>query len=473
MNDPPPVSPELAALRHLEEFASFGQFLFNFGTDILALPHDFGREELEAEIFTPNSEIMQRICLGLLKMVSSQRGLTFENFEEYTRRQYRSKKPYANPFGDEAEPIKFWDLDVPTRARILHQLSVWVFLHPERIRDKLKTTSDKEQLEWRMEPCGFDCHGNTYYILDDNRLYKRTPWVFESKKAKAAKRTGKATKRRRVSSEPPEDASDETKTPGGVWSCVCATLHDWTIFVNSIESSKDPDEKALCAYLKQDVMPVLNKVWVEMEKQRQLQAAVANRKRSSRLDEKMARQREDEERAAAERREAKEVAASLKDKQENERKDKEREQRMKLREQRMKEREIQKLQSSRATSATDDSSTSGTRRSSRRATVAAEKEEWAFDCICGVHGMNYEDGTNIIACDSCDVWQHLKCQNLPPGGEEKEFICDLCRKNSKQADGQPPSPSVIKLRVGPPSPEKTRASAPSLGASSAGITQSS
>ncbi|KAA8908490.1 hypothetical protein FN846DRAFT_945384, partial [Sphaerosporella brunnea] len=368
----------LAALRHLEEFASFGQFLFNFGTDILALPHDFGREELEAEIFTPNSEIMQRIAW---------------NFEEYTRRQYRSKKPTQTLSETKRNLSSFGISMSQLEPGSCIKLSVWVFLHPERIRDKLKTTSDKEQLEW-------------------------------SKKAKAAKRTGKATKRRRVSSEPPEDASDETKTPGGVWSCVCATLHDWTIFVNSIESSKDPDEKALCAYLKQDVMPVLNKVWVEMEKQRQLQAAVANRKRS------------------------------------------EREQRMKLREQRMKEREIQKLQSSRATSATDDSSTSGTRRSSRRATVAAEKEEWALTAFV-------EDGTNIIACDSCDVWQHLKCQNLPPGGEEKEFICDLCRKNSKQADGQPPSPSVIKLRVGPPSPEKTRASAPSLGASSAGITQSS
>jgi hypothetical protein len=73
-----------------------------------------------------------------------------------------------------------------------------------------------------------------------------------------------------------------------------------------------------------------------------------------------------------------------------------------------------------------------------------------------------EDGTDIIACDSCDVWQHLECQKLPPGGEDDEFICDLCRRYRKSAegpvgpDGLPPSPQIIKLRVGPPSPEKAR-----------------
>jgi hypothetical protein len=38
------VSPELARLRNNEEFASLGQFLFNYGSEVLGLPHDFGRE---------------------------------------------------------------------------------------------------------------------------------------------------------------------------------------------------------------------------------------------------------------------------------------------------------------------------------------------------------------------------------------------------------------------------------------------
>jgi len=94
-----------------------------------------------------------------------------------------------------------------------------------------------------------------------------------------------------------------------------------------------------------------------------------------------------------------------------------------------------------------------------------DEKEWLFDCICGANGVNYDDGTEIIACDSCDVWQHLACQKLPPGTvgkEEFEFICSLCKKYRASAsfppgpDGKPPSPQIIKLRVGPPSPVKTK-----------------
>ena len=73
--------------------------------------------------------------------------------------------------------------------------------------------------------------------------------------------------------------------------------------MDSLQSSKDPDEMGLYAYLKEDVLPELTKAWAEKEKQRQLMRAVANRKKSSRLDAKLARQKEDEERAAARRRE--------------------------------------------------------------------------------------------------------------------------------------------------------------------------
>jgi hypothetical protein len=171
-----------------------------------------------------------------------------------------------------------------------------------------------------MEPCGYDRAGNTYYILDDNRLYRRTPWIHESQPAKKVKRAGrKGTKRRRVSTAAEEDVEN---VAAGVWSCVCVSLHDWTMFVNDFENSKDPDEKALWAHLKKDVMPVLKKSWLESEKQRQLQAAVANRKRSSRLDQKLARQKQEEEKAAAARREAEEAVAAQQGKLEAERKEK-------------------------------------------------------------------------------------------------------------------------------------------------------
>lgn len=174
-----------------------------------------------------------------------------------------------------------------------------------------------------MEPCGFDRGGNTYYILDDNRLYRRTPWILDAddtqpvKKVKGASRR-KAPKRRRVEDEMAEEVVAEL----GAWSCVCVTLHDWTVFVNGLESSKDLDERALRGYLKEDVLPELTRGWMEKEKERQLQDAVANRKRSSRLDEKIARQRAEEEREAAVKRDVEMVKAARQDQMEVERQEK-------------------------------------------------------------------------------------------------------------------------------------------------------
>jgi flagellar biosynthesis GTPase FlhF len=164
-------------------------------------------------------------------------------------------------------------------------------------------------------PCGYDRNGNTYYILDDNRLYRQTPWIMEPRPVKKMKTTAKRNKRRRVSNAVEEEPAETlSEWQGGEWSCVCITLQEWTTFIGGLEKSKDPDEKALCAHLKEDVMPIINKAWQEKEKQRQLEAAVANRKRSSRLDEKLARQREEEERAAAARREAEASAAEEREK---------------------------------------------------------------------------------------------------------------------------------------------------------------
>jgi len=179
----------------------------------------------------------------------------------------------------------------------------------------------------RMEPCGYDRKGNTYYILDDNRLYRRSPWILESQPVKKAKSKKKGTKRRRVSIAVEED-TDETDDPtsndkgNGVWSCVCVSPHDWTVFLGTLEGSKDPDESALYTYLKEDVIPELTKAWMEKEKQRQLHEAVANRKRSSRLDAKLTRQKEEEEKEAARIREAELEKNARREKLEAERKEK-------------------------------------------------------------------------------------------------------------------------------------------------------
>lgn len=73
----------------------------------------------------------------------------YDNFDEYTRRQYNAKAPHLeNPFGYEEEPKKFSGLDVFGKLRVLHQLSVWTFWNADRIRSKMPEQREIDQTEW-------------------------------------------------------------------------------------------------------------------------------------------------------------------------------------------------------------------------------------------------------------------------------------------------------------------------------------
>jgi hypothetical protein len=73
----------------------------------------------------------------------------YENFDEYTRRQYNAKAPNTtNPFGYDEEPKKFIDFDVFLKLRVLHTLTTWTFWNADRIRDKMPEKRETDQLEW-------------------------------------------------------------------------------------------------------------------------------------------------------------------------------------------------------------------------------------------------------------------------------------------------------------------------------------
>jgi hypothetical protein len=85
-------------------------------------------------------------------------------FDEYTRRQYVAKAPERNPFGTAEAPAKFHDFDAFTKVchlvelqqpllihvqlRVLQQLTQWVMLHPERIREKMDEQRPSDQTDW-------------------------------------------------------------------------------------------------------------------------------------------------------------------------------------------------------------------------------------------------------------------------------------------------------------------------------------
>ena len=315
-------------------------------------------------------------------------------FDEYARRQYQAKAPFRNPFGEDEEPRHFQAMDVYTRIRILQQLSVWTLGNANRIREMMPP--DADDLSWRMEPIGWDREDSEYYVLDDNRLYKRTdepppppspkPRAKSKAKAKSKKNTrSKATrssKRRKVEVEEDEEvegeedeagveagAQEDTVMTNGdhealrasqqdhgygftdrTWSLVAITLDEYDEFLSTIFRSRDPNEKQLHKRVTDDVRPIIEKRAEalrakEVKKLRELEnlQKMATAKRSSRLADKYEKEKEERERREAEGRRERELRMAHEEEERQKRIEEGHESRRMTREQRLKEREVKRI----------------------------------------------------------------------------------------------------------------------------------
>jgi hypothetical protein len=365
-------------------------------------------------------------------------------------------------------------------------------LHPERIRDKMEEQRPSDQTDWRIEPYGWDSEDREYFLLDDDRLYRRTeapPAVAtwkpkkNTKKAKAA--AARAAKRRRVSraaaadadedgeEEPASEAEEESVVPeddgfgGAAWECIAVTLDDVRAFLNSIRKSRDENEKILRDRIEEGLVPILEKQ--EDSRQRKALARekellslekMANAKRSSRLAGKAERLKQEEEARKDEEKRRREEAVARKEEQLRIKREKERDDRLMSREKRLKEREARRAvvqeELSQLSEDSKNVSEDGTGRLSERRLQAEiaknkralqeldEEEDWIFDCVCGVYGQ-VDDGTHSIACERCSVWQHSKCVGVSEEDADRDdfnFVCATCKH--KEAN---PKPTVIKLKV--------------------------
>ncbi|KAH6854397.1 hypothetical protein B0I37DRAFT_29012 [Chaetomium sp. MPI-CAGE-AT-0009] len=478
----------LHRIRNMWQFANLFQFILLFG-QALKLDDNLDIEDLEAECLKPGAAALQDIGLGLLKFLSSHRGLTHELFDEYTRRQFLSKAPEKNPFGTAEAPAKFAHFDVFTKIRVLQQMTQLIMVNPERLREKTEEQKDTDQTNWRIEPYGWDRHDRTYFVLDDNRLYRLTDASppppkpkSNTKKARAAQRS---SKRRRVSSGAASDADDahdeapdaakqaepEDDGLGGMkWECIAVTLEEVREFLSTIQKSKDPNEKTLRDQVQDHLLPILEKQ-EESRKRKQLQREkellnlekMAYAKRSSRIAGKMEQQKAEERTREEERKRADEEAARRKEEQQRLKMERERDNRLMSREQRLKEREDRRrLHEEELAQLSEDSkgvSNASARMSERRRLAEIERnkkalqeleeeeDDWIFDCVCGVYGQ-IDDGTHSVACEKCNTWQHSKCLGIDEKEADKEdfhFVCSSCRRREDTADD--PRSRVIKLKV--------------------------
>ncbi|KAK8252217.1 hypothetical protein IWZ00DRAFT_265409 [Phyllosticta capitalensis] len=495
---PAPQPPsKLQQLRNLWEFACLHQYIHIFG-DAVKISQDIDIDLLEEECLKPTtSERLPEVGLALLKYVSSHKGLTPEIFDEYARRQYVAKAPQRNPFGVEEEPIKFNDMDTFTKIRVLHQLSVWTLGNADRIKDKMGLT-EKQQTSWRVEEFGWDKDDRTYYLLDDDRLYRRSaqplpppPRAKPKPKPEPKKTRGtRASKRRRLSTTDDESAAEEEpavdesapqelETFGGMtWECVAVTLDEYNDFIESFRKSRDKNEKDLVRRLQSEILPVLEeaaekKRAQETKKQRELEnlEKMAHAKRSSRLAIKQEKQKEEEAAAEAARKRVADLEMARKEQERQKKQEEDRESRMMTREQRLKEREVRrilheeelkKLEEDRQKAEKNEARLSERhlkaemQRRQKELEKMQEEETWVFDCaVCGVHGENVDDGSHSIACEKCNVWQHSACHGIAQKDAERDdfhFVCNDCKRKDE------PKLPPLKLHMG--SPRTTKANIP-------------
>ncbi|KAI7483108.1 hypothetical protein KC351_g5337 [Hortaea werneckii] len=462
----------LTQLRNMWQFASLMQYIFLFGHAV-KIDDDFDIEDLEAECLRPTpSERLPAIGLAMLKLVSSHRGLTPEIFDEYTRRQYMAKAPARNPFGEDEEPRKFNDLDIYTRIKVLQQLSTWTFGNVDRMRNMMPP--DEDDMAWRMEPLGWDKDDRAYFVLDDNRLYRRsdepllppTPPPKPKAKSKAKKSTRsrgtRSSKRRKVEESEEDEPQDATEDAGAgaeddtimgnggeahqeeepgygftnkTWECVAITLEEYNDFLASIFRSRDPNEKQLRKRIEEDVLPVIEKRaeairQKQLKKQRDLEnlQKMATAKRSSRLAGKAEKEKEEREKREEEEKRLADLRMAHEEEERQKRIEEGHESRRLTREQRLKEREVKRIlheeelkkiqeQEERATSqdANGESTAEDAKRVSARQAQTQKAEHKKH-----LQQLAEEEGKWYFDCSVCGV----NGENVDDGTHS--LACDRC-----------------------------------------------
>ncbi|KAF0492196.1 Zinc finger, PHD-type, conserved site [Gigaspora margarita] len=440
-------------IRGLWEFANVSQFMHTY-CDAFGLD-SFDTDELERSLATDDNIQVGGLIMKMLRTLSFNKTISLDNWEQHLHQQYQKYAPEKNPFGDEICTIKFEDISVKQKVLILHDLCQWQMRNPERFRNLLSNQDNPQ--EWRVTPVGYDSKGNTYWLFDDNRLCKESPKKDVSKKQKSKVKNTRRSRAKHVTPEVNESIAESTN-----WETVCVTIAEWEEFPKRFEKSRNAQEKAFYKLLTEDLLPPILAALQEREKERKKLDALANRKRSSRIQKR-----------ELEKQEADRAAQIKKDQDEREEKakqmefakikaEKDREERSQARERRSKERELRLLarddkikkeqetiiekQHDMKVKRVNDIQDHLTPPDTTLHVKTQQAEDWYFDCLCGISGTNINDGSNMIACDRCAVWQHLDCLlktderfRQTRDFSQIEYVCARCLQSQAIQSSTPAS----------------------------------
>ena len=312
---------------------------------------------------------------------------------------------WENPMS--GEDVLYWSLSVEDKVVILHKLCEWQLLDIERFRSRIKNAEERES-DWRVEPMGYDAKNNTIWLFDDNRLYQES------------KLSGKK--------------KSETQ-----WRLLCSDIEEWDALKEKWKHSRSSSEKALSRILEENILPVvlpqLHDKMKQMRKRELHEAFVI--KRSTRSQSRLAGQKVEGSMSVFDMDPhlSLEKQSYLMEQTKRDQQVKERDDRLRLRDERIRAHEEEKLLKEIELAREREERLA--QREKRKLGLALfdvvasmeserlapkdklpkkqkgrkhhEPKSWYFECLCGLKGTNYDDGTDMIQCIDCLVWQHIAC----------------------------------------------------------------
>ncbi|CAG8527708.1 16429_t:CDS:2 [Racocetra fulgida] len=314
--------------------------------------------------------------------------------------------------------------------------------NPDKFRNFLSNQENPQ--EWRVTPVGFDSKGNTYWLFDESPK-KEVP--------KKQKTKIKNTRRSRAKHVSPE--VNETTTESTNW-------ETWEEFPKRFEKSRNVREKNFYKLFIEDLLPKILAALQEKEKERKKLDALANRKRSSRIQ-KRELEKQEADRAAQLKKdqdEQEEKARQLefarlkaeKDRearsQARERRSKERELRLQARDDKLKKEQELVIEQQRAvkTKRINDIQDHPTPPDTTLQAKNQQLEDWYFDCLCGVSGTNIVNFSQIeYVCARCLQSQAIQ-SNTPASNNEHDEIIDVVKIDSNDIiPSIQPTENVLRL----------------------------
>ncbi|CDR40533.1 CYFA0S05e01552g1_1 [Cyberlindnera fabianii] len=310
--------------------------------------------------------------------------------------------------GTEESPVEYQSLSLLDKFEVLHCLIVQL-QYTDLFRAQVEKYENPSEL--RFEPI-FEDSKVSFYLLSDNRIYKRSitnfPKIEVPRKYKRAKHIVPLEKFANIE-------------PEVQWEVVAIGIYQIHDFLVSLKGNKK--FKSLFDNIKEHINDLaqedLNtrKKILKRKRDQQLNDLVSNRKRSSRLV-----QKEEQLRLESERK--KEQEELLKKEQEKARIQRRYKQKLNQLKKDLEERLRRQTQSRRSAILEEY-------KPSNADDIELGEGDWLFDCYCGIREKNYDDGVKLIVCERCQRWQHLKCQDRAVRQElatkaDEVLICKWC-----------------------------------------------